>query len=181
MGDGGALMTNDPVLAEKIRMIANHGQQKKYIHKVVGCNSRLDTIQAAILNVKLPYLESYLQARKAAAKYYLDHLKKCEFITLPESLSVSLSTFNQFTLKVKKGFRDKLQEYLSSKGIPSMIYYPMPLYQQEAFCNYVPIGFSLPVTESLCKSVLSLPIHTEMTEEQLEYITDSIMQFNWDS
>jgi dTDP-4-amino-4,6-dideoxygalactose transaminase len=177
MGDGGALMTNDSILAEKIRMIANHGQQKKYHHKLVGCNSRLDTIQAAVLNVKLPYLDSYLQARKSVANFYLDRLKTCEFITLPGSLTMAPSTYNQFTLKVKNGLRDGLHEYLSSKGIPSMIYYPMPLYQQEAFCNYVPSGFSLPATENLCKSVLSLPIHTEMTEEQLEYITDTILRF----
>jgi UDP-2-acetamido-2-deoxy-ribo-hexuluronate aminotransferase len=177
MGDGGALMTNDPALAEKIRMIANHGQQKKYYHEVVGCNSRLDTLQAAILNVKLPHLVQYLEARKQAGEYYQKALKDFKYGTLPTSLSVAPPTYNQFTIKIKDGLRDQLKEYLATKGIPSMIYYPLPLYKQQAFSKYVPDGFSLPVTEQLCQSVLSVPIHTEMTEKEHIYISATILDF----
>ncbi len=178
MGDGGALMTNDPELAEKIRMIANHGQKKKYYHEVVGCNSRLDTLQATILNVKLPHLDEYLDARKTAGEFYQKALEKIEYTILPISLPAALPTYNQFTLKIKDGLRDQLKDYLALNGIPTMIYYPLPLYRQNAFREYVPEGFSLPVTEKLCQSVLSLPIHTEMDEEQLNYITSTLLNFN---
>lgn len=177
MGDGGAIMTNLPELAEKIRMIANHGQKKKYYHEVVGCNSRLDTLQAAILNVKLPHLDAYLEARKAVGAFYQKALKNFEYAILPSYLPATPTTCNQFTLKIKDGLRDRLKEYLSGKGIPTMIYYPLPLYKQQAFSKYVPANFSLPITEKLCKSVLSLPIHTEMTEEELNYICDTILDF----
>ncbi len=177
MGDGGALMTNDPALAEKIRMIANHGQQKKYYHKVVGCNSRLDTLQAAILNVKLPHLDQYLDARKVVGEFYQKSLKNISFGTLPISIAAAVPTYNQFTLKIKNGLRDRLKEYLSGMGIPTMIYYPLPLYKQEAFSHFVQEGFTLTNAENLCKSVLSLPIHTEMTTDVLDYISESILQF----
>jgi len=180
MGDGGALVTNLPALAEKIRMIANHGQRKKYYHEVVGCNSRLDTLQAAILNVKLPHLGEYLAARKEAGGFYQNALKNLEFGTLPVALPSSPPTYNQFTLKIKDGLRDQLRAYLAEKGIPSMIYYPLPLYKQQAFSKYVPAGFSLPVTERLCESVLSLPIHTEMTKKELSYISNTILDFKKD-
>ena len=193
MGDGGALMTNDPALAEKIRMIANHGQQKKYYHQVVGCNSRLDTLQAAILNVKLPHLNEYLDARKLAGDYYQKALKNFEYGTLPTpahssapnssqtslhpSFPISPPTYNQFTLKIRDGLRDRLKDFLASNGIPTMIYYPLPLYRQEAFSKYVSSGFTIPVTEKLCQSVLSLPIHTEMTEDQLKFISDTLLKY----
>ena len=177
MGDGGALMTNNPALAEKIRMIANHGQQKKYYHKVVGCNSRFDTLQAAILNVKLPHLDQYLDARKVAGEFYQKSLKDFSYGTLPLSIVAAAPTYNQFTLKIGNGLRDSLKEYLAGIGIPTMIYYPLPLYKQEAFSHYVPDGFTLPNAENLCKSVLSLPIHTEMTNEELAFITKSILEF----
>jgi dTDP-4-amino-4,6-dideoxygalactose transaminase len=177
MGDGGAVMTNDPDLATKIRMIASHGQKKKYYHEIVGCNSRLDTIQAAILNVKLPYLGQYIEARKCAAACYTNKLREIRFGTLPGSLPASPSSWNQYTLKIKDGLRDSLKEYLSQNGIPSMIYYPLPLYKQNAFSTYVPAGFSLPVTEELCKSVLSLPLHTEMTNSGIEYIADILCRY----
>ncbi len=180
MGDGGAIMTNLPALAEKIRMIANHGQKKKYYHEVVGCNSRLDTLQAAILNVKLPHLNSYLEARKAAGVFYQKALENFDYATLPAYLPATPTTCNQFTLKIKDGLRDQLREYLAGKGIPTMIYYPLPLYKQQAFSKYAPAGFSLPVTEKLCESVLSLPIHTEMTEEELSYISNTILDFKKD-
>ena len=177
MGDGGALMTNDPALAEKIRMIANHGQQKKYYHQVVGCNSRLDTLQAAIMNVKLPHLNEYLDARKQAGASYQNALKDFEYGILPTNKPASPPTYNQFTLKIKNGLRDQLKDFLASKGVPTMIYYPLPLYKQEAFKKYVMEGFSLSVTERLCQSVLSLPIHTEMTEEQLKFICEILLKF----
>jgi dTDP-4-amino-4,6-dideoxygalactose transaminase len=177
MGDGGALMTNNPALAEKIRMIANHGQRKKYYHEVVGCNSRLDTLQAAILNVKLPHLPDYLNARKSVGAFYQEALKDFAYGTLPTSLPSAPPTYNQFTLKIKDGLRDQLKDFLAQKGIPTMIYYPLPLYRQDAFSKYVPEGFSLPVTEKLCKSVLSLPIHTEMTDEVLAHIADAVNSF----
>jgi dTDP-4-amino-4,6-dideoxygalactose transaminase len=177
MGDGGAVMTNIPAIAEKIRMIANHGQRKKYYHEVVGCNSRLDTLQAAILNVKLPHLTDYLDARKSAGAFYQKALKDFAYGTLPTALPSAPPTYNQFTLKIKDGLRDQLKEYLAQKGIPTMIYYPLPLYRQDAFSKYVPEEFSLPVTEKLCKSVLSLPIHTEMTNEILTHIADAVNSF----
>jgi dTDP-4-amino-4,6-dideoxygalactose transaminase len=177
MGDGGALMTNDPELAIKIRMIANHGQQIKYFHKVVGCNSRLDTIQAAILNVKLPHLHEYIDSRQKAAEFYQKELRSFEYGILPAALSQTPPTYNQFTLKIKNGLRDKFRNYVTGHGIPTMIYYPLPLYKQEAFCKFVPAGFSLHVTEKLCNSVVSLPIHTEMKEEELAHITGIILNF----
>ncbi len=177
MGDGGAVMTNDPLLAGKIRMIASHGQRKKYYHEVVGCNSRLDTIQAAILNVKLPHLSEYLEARKNAAAFYTNSLKDFQHGILPGAFPSSPPTWNQYTLIINNGLRDTIKEYLIQNGIPSMIYYPLPLYKQVAFSKFAPAGFSLPVTEKLCKSVLSLPIHTEMTTSNLEYISETILNF----
>lgn len=178
MGDGGALMTNLPALAEKIRMIGNHGQRKKYYHEVVGCNSRLDTLQAAVLNVKIQHMDQYLSARKRAGDYYQEALKSFGHGVLPTSSGAMPPTYNQFTIKIKDGRRDQLKEFLSERGIPTMIYYPLPLYKQEAFSKFVPAGFSLPNTENLCKSVLSLPIHTEMKEEEQRYICETILEFN---
>lgn len=126
-GDGGAILTNDDELAERIRMIANHGQQVKYHHKVIGCNSRLDTIQAAILDVKLKHLDEYCQARNKAAQYYTSYLKDIEGIIVPAELSQSTHVYHQYTLKVLNNKRDALKQYLADGGIPSMIYYPLPL------------------------------------------------------
>ncbi|SDD94363.1 DegT/DnrJ/EryC1/StrS family aminotransferase [Riemerella columbipharyngis] len=176
-GDGGALMTNDDELAVKIRMIANHGQEKKYYHKVLGCNSRLDTIQAAILKVKLKYLDKYSAARNQMADYYDKGLGNIEGIEIPHRACNSSHVFHQYTLKIKNGRREELKQYLSEKGIPSMIYYPLPLYKQEAFQQYVENGFLLPVTESLCEEVLSLPIHTEFDAEVSDYIINEIHNF----
>ncbi|MCG7280446.1 DegT/DnrJ/EryC1/StrS family aminotransferase [Chryseobacterium taklimakanense] len=176
-GDGGALMTNDDELAAKIRMIANHGQEKKYYHKVLGCNSRLDTIQAAVLKVKLKHLDKYSAARNKMANYYDEHLKDIDAIEIPVRASNSKHVFHQYTLKIKNGKRDDLQAYLKEKGVPSMIYYPLPLYRQEAFQQYVEDGFSLPVTEDLCKEVLSLPVHTEFDQEVQDYIISEIKNF----
>lgn len=176
-GDGGALMTNDDELAKRIKMIANHGQEKKYYHKVLGCNSRLDTIQAEILKVKLKYLDEYSAERNKMASFYDEALKDVEEIEIPKRVDNSNHVFHQYTLKIKNGKRDALQKFLSEKGIPSMIYYPLPLYKQEAFSPYVTQDFSLPVTEQLCSEVLSLPIHTEYNQEVLDFIVSEIKSF----
>ena len=176
-GDGGALMTNDDQLAEKIRMIANHGQSKKYHHKIIGCNSRLDSIQAAVLNVKLKYLDKYNTNRKNAAAFYIKELDKVSGIVTPITMTYSSHVFHQFTLKVKENQRDQMKEYLQTKGIPSMIYYPIPLYHQEAFSGYVYKNFKLENTEVLCKEVLSLPMHSELKSETQEKIIFHIKEF----
>jgi UDP-2-acetamido-2-deoxy-ribo-hexuluronate aminotransferase len=176
-GDGGALMTNDDDLAQKMRMIANHGQEKKYFHKVLGCNSRLDTIQAAILNVKIKHLDLYSQARNAMASFYDATFVKVDELEIPERQLNSTHVFHQYTLKVKNGKRNELQKYLSEKGIPSMIYYPLPLYKQEAFQQFVSSDFVLPTSEELCNQVLSLPIHTEMNSDHMNFICDSVKSF----
>ncbi|GAE64694.1 DegT/DnrJ/EryC1/StrS family aminotransferase [Chryseobacterium indologenes] len=176
-GDGGALMTNDDDLALKIRMIANHGQEKKYYHKVLGCNSRLDTIQAAVLKVKLKYLDEYSTSRNKMATYYDENLAGISDIEIPARAKNSTHVFHQYTLKVKNGKRDELQKFLGEKNIPSMIYYPLPLYKQEAFQQYVTEGFTLPVTEKLCSEVISLPIHTEFDKEASDFIVSEIKNF----
>ncbi|WP_392419944.1 DegT/DnrJ/EryC1/StrS family aminotransferase [Capnocytophaga canis] len=176
-GDGGALMTNSDELAKKIKMIANHGQEKKYYHKVLGCNSRLDTIQAEILKVKLRYLDQYSEARNKMASFYDENLKDIAAIEVPKRVAYSNHVFHQYTLKIKNEKRDALQKHLLEKGIPSMIYYPLPLYKQEAFSQYVDEDFSLPVTEELCSQVLSLPIHTEYNQEVLDFIVSEIKSF----
>ncbi|KXH85482.1 DegT/DnrJ/EryC1/StrS family aminotransferase [Chryseobacterium kwangjuense] len=176
-GDGGALITNDDDLAVKIRMIANHGQAKKYYHKVLGCNSRLDTLQAAVLKVKLKYLDEYSAARNKMAAYYDENLAGISGIQVPERAKNSTHVFHQYTLRVKDGKRDELQKYLGEKNIPSMIYYPLPLYKQEAFRQYVEEGFELPVTEKLCSEVISLPVHTEFNQDASDYIIFEIKNF----
>lgn len=176
-GDGGALMTNDDELAFNIRMIANHGQEKKYYHKVLGCNSRLDTIQAAVLKVKLKHLDEYSASRNRMADYYDTNLAEIAEIQTPKRAVNSTHVFHQYTLRVKNGKRDELQKYLAEKNIPSMVYYPLPLYKQEAFLQYVEEGFSLPVTEQLCKEVISLPVHTEFNQEVLDVIITEIKNY----
>jgi UDP-2-acetamido-2-deoxy-ribo-hexuluronate aminotransferase len=176
-GDGGALMTNDDHLAQKMRMIANHGQEKKYYHKVLGCNSRLDTIQAAILKVKLNYLDQYSSARNKMASYYDAVFSSINELEVPARQHNSSHVFHQYTMKVKNGKRDALQKYLAEKGIPSMIYYPLPLYKQEAFQQFVSPDFKLEITEQLCEEVLSLPVHTEINFEDMEYVCNSIQTF----
>ena len=176
-GDGGALMTNDDDLAIKMRMIANHGQEKKYYHKVLGCNSRLDTIQAAILNVKIKHLDLYSQARNTMASFYDATFGEVDELEIPERQLNSTHVFHQYTLKVKNGKRNELQKYLSKKGISSMIYYPLPLYKQEAFQQFVTTDFILPNTEELCDQVLSLPIHTEMNIDKMNFICSSVQSF----
>ena len=176
-GDGGAMMTNSDELAQKIKMIANHGQSKKYHHKMIGCNSRLDSIQASILNTKLKYLDQYNMLRAQAANYYDKSFKLIEEIEIPHRVKYSTHVFHQYTLKVKNGKRNKLKSFLGDQGIPSMVYYPIPLYKQEAFSHYVENNYSLPVTEKLCDQVLSLPIHTELTVEIQNYIIENVKKF----
>jgi dTDP-4-amino-4,6-dideoxygalactose transaminase len=176
-GDGGALTTNNPELAEKCRMIAAHGQKKKYHHSVIGCNSRLDTIQAAVLNVKLKYFNQHLAARKKAAEIYYNLLSEINWIKLPEKAKNTVHTFNQFTLKIAGDKRNELQNYLKQNGIPSIIYYPLPLYKQEAFSKYWHAGNRLENTEALCNAVLSIPMHTELTTNVQEQIVKTIKKF----
>ncbi|MGK7390839.1 MAG: DegT/DnrJ/EryC1/StrS family aminotransferase [Candidatus Cyclobacteriaceae bacterium M2_1C_046] len=176
-GDGGALMTDNTALAERCEMIANHGQKVKYHHDDIGVNSRLDTIQAAVLNVKLKYLDNYAESRRQAAAFYDKSLNNITSIILPKQEKYSTHVYHQYTLKVEDGSRDKLKEFLSEKGIPSMIYYPVPLHLQKAYSSYGYKKGDFPVAEELSKKVLSLPIHTEMNNEQLEYITSTIKAF----
>lgn len=176
-GDGGAMFTNDEKLAEKLQMIANHGQKKKYHHHIVGVNSRLDTLQAAILNVKLKHLDRYSASRNKVADRYDQAFAGHQNIKTPARVANSTHAFHQYTVQLEGVSRDELKKYLSEKGVPSMVYYPLPLHQQEA---YKDLGFKLgdfPVAESLCEKVLSLPIHTEMTKEDQEYIIETINAF----
>ncbi|MBS1589934.1 MAG: DegT/DnrJ/EryC1/StrS family aminotransferase [Bacteroidetes bacterium] len=172
-GDGGALITNDDLLAAKIRMIANHGQKKKYYHSVIGVNSRLDTLQAAILNVKLKYLDNYISARNEAAAFYDRELSGLNEVIIPQRVKNSTHAFHQYTLRIQNGKRDIIQKALQENQIPTMIYYPLPLYRQVAFAVYYD-GEPLPHTELLCSEVLSLPIHTELQEETIAHICNVI-------
>lgn len=177
-GDAGAIYTNDKALAEKISMIANHGQTQRYYHGMVGVNSRLDAIQAAILNIKLKYLDNYAESRRKAADYYDQAFHTLDAVQTPYRVPYSSHVFHQYTLIVKNGMRDELQQHLNQKGVPSMIYYPVPLYEQEAYKNNDSGHFQkLPVTDYLCRSVLSLPMHTELTEDMLAYITQQVIDF----
>ena len=173
-GDGGAIFTNDEALDKKIRMIANHGQSKKYYHQVIGVNSRLDAIQAAVLDVKLKYLDTYIAARQTVAQQYDTGCRSLEYLDIPVRNSTSSHVFHQYTLKTKGINRNQLQSFLKTHHIPSAIYYPVPLYQQQAFRAYNTGNLQLPVTEQLCDSVISLPIHTEMTGETIEYIIHAL-------
>lgn len=177
-GDGGAMYTNNDVLAAKLKMIANHGQAKKYHHSVIGCNSRLDTLQAAILNVKLLKLDEYSSARNKVAEMYDKAFKELKWLNTPKKVSYSTHVYHQYTVQlINSSDRDKLKDYLQSFGIPSMVYYPVSLHLQEAFRrNDFGVG-SFPICEDLCSRVLSLPIHTEMIEETLNYIVDSVKKF----
>ncbi len=175
-GDGGAIFTNNKDLAEKIKMIANHGQRVKYQHDIVGVNSRLDTLQAAILHAKLQYLTGYTRKRNEVADFYDTVLSKT-LLQTPVRAVNSTHVFHQYTVKVNEKIRDDFQKYLTSQGIPTMIYYPVPLHRQKA---YERPGFgegSFPITERLSKIVISLPIHTEMEEEELDYICDTIKNY----
>jgi UDP-2-acetamido-2-deoxy-ribo-hexuluronate aminotransferase len=175
-GDGGAVFTNDEKLGLAIRSIANHGMSKKYHYRQIGLNSRLDALQAAILDVKLKYLDQYIESRQRAAMFYDQAFGDLHEICIPARVPFSTHSFHQYTLKVKSG-RDQLQQYLKEKKIPTMIYYPMPLHLQEAyrFLGYRKGDF--PASEECSQQVLSLPMHTELSQEQMEYITSHIIEF----
>jgi dTDP-4-amino-4,6-dideoxygalactose transaminase len=177
-GDGGAIFTQNSALADKIKMIANHGQKIKYHHDIIGVNSRLDTLQAAILDVKLKYLNDYEQRRNNVANFYDRELGNVSFLEVPERAKNSTHVFHQYTIKTRGIDRDKLKSYLESKGIPTMIYYPVPLHLQTAYARAEYQAGTFPITEQLSKTVLSLPIHTEMDEEQLLYICNTIKDFS---
>jgi UDP-2-acetamido-2-deoxy-ribo-hexuluronate aminotransferase len=176
-GDGGAICTNNDELAVKIRMIANHGQSKRYYHDVVGCNSRLDTIQAAVLRIKLRELDNYNEARRNVAAFYDEYFAQFPQIKTPSRSGKSSHVFHQYTLQLDGVNRDELSNFLATKEIPSMIYYPVPAHRQKMFESFNSGDTSLPVTDWLTQRVLSLPIHTEMEIEQLNYITTSVAEF----
>lgn len=177
-GDGGAIFTNDSELAEKIYLAANHGQNKRYHHKIIGCNSRLDSIQAEILNVKLKYLDSYNKTRNEMADKYNNAFKILDEVQIPQVIQKSTHVYHQYTLKILvPSKRDSLKKYLFENNIPSMIYYPIPLYRQEAFRKYVKKDFRLENTEFLAENVISLPIHTEIENSKQDYIIEKVINF----
>lgn len=176
-GDGGAVYTGNDSLARRAKMIANHGQEKKYVHDVIGINSRLDTLQAAVLVEKLKYLNAYIHERQKAADYYDFFFGPVDAIEIPFRASNSTHVFHQYTLKVPAGQRDDLKEYLQRRGIPSMIYYPIPLNRQKAYQGLGRVVGNLSVTEDLCKRVISIPMHTELSEEQLHYISKAVTEY----
>lgn len=176
-GDGGAIFTNNDELASKMRSIANHGMIVRYYHDMVGVNSRLDSIQAAVLEVKLKYLNDYIASRQAAAAYYDAAFSSVEQLIIPARNLQSTHVFHQYTLKLKDVDRQALQKHLEAKGIPAMIYYPVPLHLQKAYQDVRYQAGDFPVAEKLSACVLSLPMHTELDTEQLEYITKSVLEF----
>lgn len=181
-GDGGAMFTNDDDLAEKLKMIANHGQKTKYYHEVVGCNSRLDALQAAILNIKLPLLDQYIEARRKAADFYDKAFAGHDKITTPFRADYCKHVFHQYTLIVEDGdnsavYRDALSSFLAENNVPSMIYYPVPAHKQKMFAAFGGSEFNLEKTDWLTHRVISLPIHTELDEEQQSVITEQVLKF----
>lgn len=176
-GDGGAMCTNNDELASILRKIANHGQSKRYYHERVGCNSRLDSLQAAVLKVKLQYLDDYIRARVSVADYYDNIFKEHPRITTPYRAPYSTHVFHQYTMILDGVDRDDMHAWLASRGVPSMIYYPVPAHRQQMFRDLGGDSFHLETTDWLTERVLSLPIHTEMDEEQLAYITGNVLEY----
>ena len=176
-GDGGAIFTNDDELAQKIRVLVNHGMTRRYYHDMIGVNSRLDSVQAAVLNVKLSCLKDYIRSRQAAAGKYDKAFSNHPKLQIPGRKSYSTHVFHQYTLQVKESDRFGLQDYLNSKEIPAMVYYPVPLHLQKAFNDPRYKKGDFPVTEQLCNTVISLPMHTELDDEQLNYITGSVLSY----
>jgi UDP-2-acetamido-2-deoxy-ribo-hexuluronate aminotransferase len=176
-GDGGAMYTNNEELAKKMRMIANHGQSVQYVHDSIGVNSRLDSIQAAILRIKLRQLDAYAAARNKAAAYYDKVFANHPKIKTPARAKNTTHVFHQYTLQLNGVDRAALREYLASKDIPAMIYYPIPLHMQKAYTDSRYKEGDFPITEKLCACVISLPMHTELEEEQLRYITEAVLEF----
>jgi dTDP-4-amino-4,6-dideoxygalactose transaminase len=176
-GDGGAIFTNGDALAEKLKMIAAHGQSKRYYHDLVGCNSRLDAIQAAILDIKLKHLDEYIAARRKAADFYNKAFAGNEKVTTPARAPYSNHVFHQYTLILNDVDRDGLRKYLADKGVPSMLYYPVPCHRQKMFEVFGGTNYHLPITGWLTERVISLPIHTELDEEQQSFIVSSILEY----
>jgi UDP-2-acetamido-2-deoxy-ribo-hexuluronate aminotransferase len=177
-GDGGAIFTNDENLAQKIKMIANHGQSVKYFHDSIGVNSRLDTLQAAILSVKLKYLDKYTKSRNEVAEKYDMAFKNSSNIFIPKRYINSTHVFHQYTVILNENIdREAFKNYLSTCGIPTMVYYPLPLHLQKAYLHYGGKEGQFPVSEKLCKNVLSLPIHTEMKNREQDYIIEKVIKF----
>lgn len=177
-GDGGAIFTNDQGLAERTQMIANHGQRVKYYHDSIGVNSRLDTLQAAILSVKLKYLNDYSKARNEVAAKYDKAFYGNSWINTPARVKNSTHVFHQYTLTLHDSIdREDFKKYLIEKGIPTMVYYPLPLHLQKAYLNFGGREGQFPVSEMLCKKVISLPIHTEMNPNEQDYIIESILKY----
>jgi UDP-2-acetamido-2-deoxy-ribo-hexuluronate aminotransferase len=177
-GDGGAMMTNDDELAKKLRMIANHGQSKRYYHDIVGCNSRLDNIQAAVLRIKLKEIDQYILNRQEAANYYDQNLKGIDQLTLPYRNLDSNHVFHQYTLKLDDSIvRDELIQYLAGKNIPAMVYYPVPAHRQKMFSNIPSSHGNMEITNWLSSRVFSLPMHTELSNLQQDYIIENISNF----
>ncbi|MBA2760961.1 MAG: DegT/DnrJ/EryC1/StrS family aminotransferase [Segetibacter sp.] len=176
-GDGGAIFTNNDTLAEKLRMIANHGQKERYYHDIVGCNSRLDSLQAAILDVKLKHLDEYIKARRKAASFYDHAFEGNKNITVPYTADYTNHVYHQYTILLKDVDRNALNKYLTEQNIPSMIYYPVPAHKQKMFSAFAGSNYQLPVSDCLSDKVISLPMHTELDEEQLQYITDHVLNF----
>ncbi len=174
-GDGGACYTQDAALAARIKRMAAHGADRPYHHKVVGINSRLDTLQAAVLNVKLPWLDRFISERQRVAAVYDSHLKEVEQIAIPVVAEHTTHTYNQYTICVKNGRRDEVMKALEAMGIPSRIYYPVPLHRQPAFCHYASAAWPLTNAEKACSEVLSLPMHTEMKPGEAAYIGRAIV------
>lgn len=176
-GDGGAMFTNDDNLAAKLKMIANHGQSRRYYHDVVGCNSRLDSMQAAVLNVKLKYLDDYIKARMAVADAYDKAFSGTRQITTPFRAPFSTHVFHQYTLQLEGVDRDGLVKWLADNNIPSMIYYPVPAHRQKMFASFGGGAYELKTTDWLTERVISLPVHTEMEEEQIQLITSKVLEY----
>lgn len=176
-GDGGAMFTNDDGLAIQLKMISKHGQKSKYFHEVIGINSRLDAMQASILNVKLKHLQSFIDNRKKVAAFYCQNLRHISNLDLPSEMSSANHAYNQFTIRVSSGQRDALKMHLKEKSIPSMIYYPRPLHHQKSLSQVSKYITRPRNSEQLSNEVLSLPMHTELQEDQLEYICDTIIRF----
>jgi len=176
-GDGGAIFTNDDSLAKTIKMIVNHGQNKKYYHKIVGCNSRLDSIQAAILNIKLKYLDEYNTKRIIMAENYNNAFKQIPQLKTPFVSQNSTHVYHQYTVQILNGKRDELKQYLEENDIPSVIYYPIPMHKQEAFSKYINKDHFLMNTEKLCQNILSLPIHSEIENSSQDFIIEKVINF----
>ncbi len=176
-GDGGAMFTDDDALAEQLRMIASHGQSKRYYHDVVGCNSRLDAMQAAILDIKLKHLDEYIAARRKAADFYDAAFAGNDQITVPFRAANNTHVFHQYTILLEGASRDALSQFLADKGVPSMIYYPVPAHRQKMFDAFGGSDYHLPVTDWLTERVISLPIHTELDEEQQQFIVSKVLEF----